>query len=569
MCHQEVEATTADVLLSFQKVPGVDADSIINGGDATLEGSDTPVRPQGNGYYGLRIAQGGTARLTVLGTTYVVKQLHGEINEPAPGEDICLAAWDTLGDCNANSGVGHGTMQAGIQRRLQLLGYYTGKVDGTFGKASEEAILRFQADTGLRTDGIAGNTTRTRLNTVTDDDNTTDGVFIIRRSLVRFERAPSNTDATVTSGRPWGRAPEPDVRGFIETKCANIDLEGPVVTMARETPFRLKLIRECLASNTSLMAESEDTALVEVVSPDPLPTGREIILQLRTKTPSGAVPRSTSVKIKFKRGRERIEIASLQVVVLPLIVKTIRPYWLTINGSDHDTGGVHYTGAMAPVGNQALINDAIAVANEILWPIGVRFRTAAWREKAVTLSRSGIITWGSVNAEYRTIMTTNDSEGHATEDNKLNLYVVRNIEGAFGITYSTKRYRNWPLVGIALASTGGAFNSTAVEIGRTLAHELGHAMALANGFRNPSLAHSEDDPDSAHKKTDFWSLKRLMYGLWPFQTRAANAWCQNVGYGNRNKGADISIRDNPADRTDNECHNARRHASSASFYRNP
>src|SRR5690606_27472131 len=36
----------------------------------------------------------------------------------------------------------------GVQQRLQLLGYYTGSVDGLMGMKSERAILEFQADEG-------------------------------------------------------------------------------------------------------------------------------------------------------------------------------------------------------------------------------------------------------------------------------------------------------------------------------------------------------------------------------------------------------------------------------------
>ena len=568
MCHQEVEATTADVLIAFQKAPGIDGDDIIDGGDAALAGSDAPIRPQGDGYYGLRMDEGSSCRLTLLGTTYTVRHVEEDAEEPDAGEGICITAWKTLGPNDRNGGVGHG-VTTGIQRRLQLLGYYTGKVDGIMGRKTEAAILQFQADNGLRTDGVAGARTRARLDSVTDDHTVTGNTHVIRRPLVRFARAPSAANAAATWGRPWGTAPDPDVRGSIEAQTVGFDLKGPAVAMARETPFRVKLIRECIADDVTLLATSEDTDLVEVLSPDPLPNDRRIILNLRTKHPGGRSPRHTSVKIHVRRGLTQTEIASLQVVVLPLIVKEIRPYWVTIDGADHVVDGANFTGAMAPAGTRELINQALAVANETLWPFGVRFRRLSWREKTVTLPKAGQITWGSVNQDYRTIMQTNDSAGNATEDDKLNMHVVRNIEGAFGISYSTKKFANWPLAGIAVRSGGGYMNATAVEIGRTIAHELGHSMALANYFVDPPHAHTEDDPSVDNKKNDIWSLRRLMFGGWPHSVRAADAWARNNGYGNNNKGSMISIRNLPADRTDNECYYARRHAASSTFYRNP
>ena len=46
-----------------------------------------------------------------------------------------------------------------VQRRLKDLGYYTGKTDGVFGKASVDALKRFQTANGLLPDGKAGKTT--------------------------------------------------------------------------------------------------------------------------------------------------------------------------------------------------------------------------------------------------------------------------------------------------------------------------------------------------------------------------------------------------------------------------
>lgn len=565
MCHQQVEATTADVLISFQKVPGVDAASIIDGGAATLEGSDTPVRPQGNGYYGLRMSAGSTSRLTFLGTTYVIRHIQGEVNEPDHGSDIVLASWETLGANDANSGIGH-AMQAGTQRRLQLLGYYTGKVDGIMGKKSEVAILRFQADNNLRTDAEVGSNTRTALNTVTTNDNTTDSTHIVRRSLIRFERAPHRTNATRTHGRPRSTAPDPDYRGFIEVPTVGTDLKGPAVSMARETNFRIKVIRECIADDVTLVATSEDESLVRVRSAGPLPNERQMILQLRAEAIEGRNPRNTSVKINVRRGEDLTEIASLQVVVLPLITKEIRPYWVTIDGAAHIVNGANLSGPTAPVGTRGNIESAIDAANNILWSHGLYFRRLGWREKSVTLSHAGQITWANVVAEYRTINEANDSAGHATEDDKINLYIVRNIDGALGMSFSTRRY-DWPYIGIAVRSTGGLKNTTPVEIGQTIAHELGHFMGLSDYFVTPPLAHSEDDPNDSNKKTDIWSLKRMMYGSWPTGARPADGWAHNPGYGNDNGGGMISIRNLPADRTDNECALARRHTASADFYR--
>lgn len=46
-----------------------------------------------------------------------------------------------------------------VQRRLKDLGYYTGKLDGRFGRGSVDALTRFQRANGLIPDGVAGKTT--------------------------------------------------------------------------------------------------------------------------------------------------------------------------------------------------------------------------------------------------------------------------------------------------------------------------------------------------------------------------------------------------------------------------
>lgn len=46
-----------------------------------------------------------------------------------------------------------------VQRRLKQWGYYTGSVDGIYGKGTIEAVKRFQRKNGLTADGICGRAT--------------------------------------------------------------------------------------------------------------------------------------------------------------------------------------------------------------------------------------------------------------------------------------------------------------------------------------------------------------------------------------------------------------------------
>jgi len=50
-----------------------------------------------------------------------------------------------------------------LQRALKNAGYYTGPLDGVAGHGTKDAIRRFQADHGLKTDGVAGRKTWAKL----------------------------------------------------------------------------------------------------------------------------------------------------------------------------------------------------------------------------------------------------------------------------------------------------------------------------------------------------------------------------------------------------------------------
>mgnify|MGYP001036197786 FL=1 len=50
-----------------------------------------------------------------------------------------------------------------LQERLTALGYYQGELDGQFGRATQDAISRFQGQNGLEADGMAGSLTLARL----------------------------------------------------------------------------------------------------------------------------------------------------------------------------------------------------------------------------------------------------------------------------------------------------------------------------------------------------------------------------------------------------------------------
>ncbi|MCX6827051.1 MAG: peptidoglycan-binding protein, partial [candidate division Zixibacteria bacterium] len=509
MAHK-FAATTADVVLSFQKFSGVDPAGVINAGDAKNLTTKTIIKPQGSGYYGLKIKEGTSCEIEVLGTKYKIQHEPHDVLEAA-ADNFTITSWKYLGDK---------TKIKGYQRRLQLLGYYIGKVDGVKGEKSERASLNFQADYGLRSDGVIGAISQQKLDDVMTNNNKFGHSYVIRRPLLRFLRAPTS-DPKVTEGRPFAVAPDPDDRGFIKIDTLGKQLYNPAVTIARDTSFRLKVIREHISDSAPLEVRSTNPALLDLLTPT-LPNQKEMILQLKANDP-GTAPQLAEVKIDFKQGANRIEIASLSVYVLPLIIKNIQPYWVTIA----DSAGNSPT---APAGTKNDYKTIFEVVNSIWWPYGIYFKTLPWKDKTVNLSTAGRLSNNpNKKAEFDTIIKANDSAGKASKKTVLNLLIVNGIAGCYGITYDAVDY-SWPN-GIALCKNPKGNISTGID----LAHELGHYLGLADCFSPAKYIHAEDEPDSNHKKNDIWSIRKLMYGGWPVTDRPADGWAHNVGYSHRLK----------------------------------
>jgi hypothetical protein len=373
---------------------------------------------------------------------------------------------------------------------------------------------------------------------------------ILRKNLIRFTRAPSSTDPKITVGRPWATAPDPADRGYVKAKTNGIDLEGPVITIPKDLQFRIKLIRGNISSLTSLFAKSSNETIIKPVSTKVLPQKDQIIIEFKALTKGTA-----RIEIINKNASGEVIIGSLQVIVLDLITVHVRPYWVTINGTASSLSKVEY-------------GKLFTIAANALWHIGINLVFHTWRDKVVT----GLTTAGKISdnvagtlmgTEFDAIMNAKDTANRNIEDTKINVLFVNSIDGAEGITYSAA-LAPWPN-GIAMRESSSGKLMTAIN----LAHEIGHFLALAQNLKAPKRSHAEDDPNKDNKKKDIWSIRRLMYGLWPSNTRSADAWARNVGYGKDLSGCMISIRNLPKDPADNECYTARKWSKNGNFYRKP
>ncbi|MCG7851852.1 MAG: peptidoglycan-binding protein [Methanosarcinaceae archaeon] len=539
---QNALVTTADVVFCFQIRPGTDSSNVINAGDARLVGSADVVKAQGKGFYGAKMNPGETAEIQILGTTYTVRYNDKDEAESTDDDNMPITAWKAPGDINK---------LMGQQRRLQLLGYYQGLVDGRNGRNTEHAILGFQADHNLRTDAIVGPKSRNKLTEVIDNKNKSGTAYIVRRTLIRFTRASSKDLPAKFSGIPDSMAPDLDDRGFIKVKSYGLDLNGPVLTMKRGSNCRIKVVREYIDPKAPLVACSSDENVVRVSTPN-LPEGRFMIMELEAQTLLTPDPKTATISVNYKDGGKEIQIGSLEVIVMPTITRLVRPVWVTINGTAPGTAD-----------DKKNYKQAFYVCNAIWKHYGVYFHFLGWKEKTVIgMNAAGVLSkvGGSSRTEFRKVSNANNDDGGATEEDKINLYIVRDLQGAYGTTYDALDF-NWPN-GIALKK-----NNTWTMTGIDLAHELGHFIGLANCLPPNSCVHAEDDPDKDHKKKDIWSIRRLMYGGWPTVDRPGQPWANDVGYGHGQYGCMVSVRDLPQEKPDNELKNGRKHMKSAKLYK--
>ena len=106
-------------------------------------------------------------------------------------------------------------------------------------------------------------------------------------------------------------------------------------------------------------------------------------------------------------------------------------------------------------------------------------------------------------------------------------------------------------------------HKTVLDSAHVLAHEIGHFLSWANCIGAKKYIHADDDPDAAHKKTDLWSVAKLMY-FNLFHKRP-----YNLGFGWKKVGIKVTIRNLPSDPTDNEVATGNKWARDAKFYCKP
>lgn len=86
-----------------------------------------------------------------------------------------------------------------LQERLKEWGYFSGNVDGIFGSATRQAVLKFQRENGIAADGIAGNKTLEQLGLL-DEQSPTGGIVNATEEEVRILASAINGEGR---GEPY------------------------------------------------------------------------------------------------------------------------------------------------------------------------------------------------------------------------------------------------------------------------------------------------------------------------------------------------------------------------------
>ena len=123
-----------------------------------------------------------------------------------------------------------------LQTALKDKGYYTGKVDGIYGKSTVNAVKAFQKDNGLETDGIAGIKTQELLYQKGVAAATTDDVEQGIGTAAFLD--PYTEDGTISSGSDEKATIPEDVTGFLQSIADNSGAScGTIVLSKNGAPF--------------------------------------------------------------------------------------------------------------------------------------------------------------------------------------------------------------------------------------------------------------------------------------------------------------------------------------------
>lgn len=388
---------------------------------------------------------------------------------------------------------------------------------------------------------------------------------------IRFYRAVAN-DPPDQNSDPVRDAPAIDDRGFeMATRPAtwgSSDAHGAMVAIQEGDTIKIKILRTDIDNDADLYVTSTDTSVVTVASPNdggPIPKNgaNKNIFQITGIEDK----KNTPVKLEVRYGSATGPVISeLEPHIYQAVNLSVAFHIVSIRGT-------------APAKIAADAQTMLDYANDIWRPCGIQFTfnsaqhfyNETIRQHPTDANRSQYRnrttgTWSNLPYNF-------DHAGYVTDDNRwtgaqggswresdmiekvnpanvsINFYWSQN--SASYDNAGTRTDGSWNgLSGVGMPRKGGLH--IVESAGKyDLGHEIGHFV---------SLNHSDDDNAGTETDNkDIWLLRRLMYSLWPPDSPD---YKKNVGYGDKQYGALVSVKKIPGkyQSNDGELARARKHA---------
>lgn len=105
---------------------------------------------------------------------------------------ICFTPTDNEADIQVLSSFGsRGEEVRSVQKKLKSLGFYSGSIDGIYGKGTQSAVTAFQKSCGIKADGIAGPTTLLYLGLSSSSNYSSSDLWLLAKLIAAEARGES------------------------------------------------------------------------------------------------------------------------------------------------------------------------------------------------------------------------------------------------------------------------------------------------------------------------------------------------------------------------------------------
>ncbi|WP_395344119.1 hypothetical protein PN836_004980 [Ningiella sp. W23] len=375
---------------------------------------------------------------------------------------------------------------------------------------------------------------------------------------VRFERA--------SKSEPDIQFPDIDNRGY-RNKDASIDGVSVVsnqhtalLSLSAGQSATIKLVRENIAPTAPLFVSSSNSDCLSVISPTEnakCADGPFSLIKIEAQLLETNKTQVATLEVRFGRADGPI-IHRLDVYVLPKLIIKIQPFLVTINGENGASGKAV----------RLNLSKVFSIASAIWGNAGIQLSFAKPISLSASLRQADKMSCNSHLNEMNRVLDLK------WEADRVNLYIMQEVEGGMSITVNAQDYRYLKLIrpGIFFGLHSCEQNQARPEeqvtnrasdahlCGNDLAHELGHFFALphSGAFTN----HDSPQPE------DTWSMRSIMHETNTIVRNVPNgasvADFNDLSYGFKNeehayRGALVPIKRIGANGNDASCDMARKY----------